>query len=109
MGGWVWVGGWGACVGGWLGGGCLGGCWWAGGWGGWGGWAVGGGGWAVGRWAVGGGRWAGAAKRRTEFQLVLHHLVRVEPGSRLELVASGLLVDVPNMLQELVLGLMLDR
>ena len=102
-----WVGGWVGGVRGWVGG-WAGGCWVgvrAGGVGGgrWGGGAVGGG-----RWAVGGGR-AGAAKRRTEFQLALHHLVRVEPGSRLELVASGLLVDVPNMLQELVLGLMLDR
>ena len=55
------------------------------------------------------GGWVGAAKWHRELQVVLHHLVRVEPRSRLELVASGLLVDVPNMLQELVPGLMLDR
>ena len=51
------------------------------------------------------GGWVGAAKWHRELQVVLHHLVRVEPRSRLELVASGLLVGVPNMLQELVLGL----
>ena len=58
----------------------------------------------VGAWVPGWG-WVGAAKWHRELQVVLHHLVRVEPRSRLELVASGLLVGVPNMLQELVLGL----